>query len=202
VSEAPCIGLSEFALHRLLRPEEASGGLSLLEGGALWVRVEGEMRVNLEGALLISEGLELRPEGSLTAVRGVGQILVAPRGQAFHLVRFRREDCCLRASSVWALDGAIAAETAMPAGSSESGPLLRLRGDGAAALRLAGEVIAVKVRPGSAQRVAAAALLGWIGEITASSDGEGVLRCMGEGALLLAQGPGPKTQRGRGDEAL
>ncbi|MBK8265992.1 MAG: hypothetical protein IPK80_32265 [Nannocystis sp.] len=200
MSEAPCIGLSEFALHRLLRPEEAGRRLSLLDGGALWLTVEGEMRVNLEGTLVISEGLEIHHDGPLALVRGVGQILIAPRGQAFHLVRFHRDDCCLRASAVWALDGAIEVAAATLPGWSEEA--LRLRGDGAAALRLAGEVIAVKVRPGAPQRVAAAGLLGWIGDLVAALDGDGVLRCEGEGALLLAQGPGSQRQRGRGDEAF
>ncbi|HRI07272.1 MAG TPA: AIM24 family protein [Nannocystaceae bacterium] len=215
MSDAELTGLTEFAFNRLLRPQEGGASLSCGASGHLMIAVRGEVAACLEGAVTLSESLQIRRlsprsrgvriDGGLAhlvGVSGEGHVVIAPQGQVFHVVRLRRDTCYLRESVVWALEGEVGVDVGLLPGSrrdgSEGVSMLRLHGDGTVALRVPGEVIAVSVRPESPQRVAGDAILGWIGGVVAVVDSTSpLLRCEGEGTVLVALAAG----RGAGGDA-
>ena len=183
-------------------------------GGLLVVSLagegEGEVAACLDGLVSISASAQIRRltprsrgarvEGGLSrlvGVRGEGCAVISPQGHVFEVFRLRRDLCYLRESMVWALEGGLEVDVGLLPGSRQAGldgvPMLRLAGDGSVAVRTPGAVIAVPVRPESPQRVAGDAIVGWIGGIggvTALAEpAEGLVRCEGEGTVLVAVGP-------------
>ena len=223
MSDVDLPGLTEFAFERLLRPLVGSGGgearisvtpaeVSDGGGGLLVVSLagEGEVAACLDGLVSISASAQIRRlsprsrgarvEGGLSRLVGVcgeGCAVISPRGQTFEVFRLRRDLCYLRESMVWALAGGLEVDVGLLPGSRQAGlegvSMLRLAGDGTAAVRTPGAVIAVPVRPESPQRVAGDALVGWIGGIggvtAVAEPAEGLVRCEGEGTVLVAVGP-------------
>lgn len=192
--------LTEFAVGRLLAPA-ASPGLSLLEGGHLLVTVDGEMLVRLDAVAVIGDGLKTRriarrvrgesealEEGPLAALEGLGQVIFARRGGGFHVLRLRHDLAYFREDAVWAFEAGLKWDHGLMPGSrgGDPLPLVRLAGDGLCAIHARGEVITLKVTPERPQRVAADALIGWIGAVVVIAEGSAPwLRCEGEGALIV-----------------
>lgn len=202
-AEPEIAGLTELAVERLVDAREG-GPFALLEGGHLIVEVDSAMLVRVDAVTLIGDGLRVRPlprriaagdapgDGPLALVDGRGGVIFAREGGTFHVVRLRRDRCFLREAALWAAEASLHWEHGvMPGtrgadGEGEGAPFVRIHGDGVVALRTVGDLITVKVTPERAQRVEPSALLGWIGNVVALAEpGLPLLRCEGEGALLL-----------------
>jgi hypothetical protein len=213
-AEPEIAGLTELAVERLLdvsrdvRGDRKPGGqqapFALLEGGHLVVEVDSAMLVRIDAVTLIGDGLRVRRmprrvaagdvpgDGPLAIVDGTGGVVFARAGGTFHVVRLRRDRCFLREAALWAAEPSLHWENGvMPGtrdgdGEGDGAPFIRIHGDGVMALRSVGDLITVKVTPERAQRVDPAALIGWIGDVVALAEpGLALLRCEGEGALLL-----------------
>jgi uncharacterized protein (AIM24 family) len=65
--------------------------------------------------------------------------------------------------------------------------LVRVAGEGMIALRVAGELLAIKVTPERPHRIHADGFVGWIGNVVpAAEPNSSFLRCEGEGAVFVA----------------
>jgi uncharacterized protein (AIM24 family) len=79
--------------------------------------------------------------------------------------------------------------------------LVRVAGEGMIALRVAGELLAIKVTPERPHRIHADGFVGWIGNVVpAAEPNSSFLRCEGEGAVFVAlptyyPAPPPEARR-------
>ncbi|MEZ4452330.1 MAG: AIM24 family protein [Nannocystaceae bacterium] len=192
--------LTEFAVDRLL-PPESTPGITLLEGGHLQVVVDGEMVVRLDAVAVIGDGLKSRriarrirgesdevTEGPLAALEGRGAVIFPRRGGGLHVLRLRHDLAYFRESALWAFESSLRWEHGLMPGTrgGEEVPLVRLGGDGLCAVHAGGSVVTIKVTPERPQRIAADALIGWIGSVVVIAEGAAsLLRCEGEGAVLV-----------------
>jgi hypothetical protein len=70
------------------------------------------------------------------------------------------------------------------------------------ALRVAGELVAVKVSPERPHRVHASGFVGWVGNVVPAAERRSpFLRCEGEGAVFVAL-PGGRANSGRPETTL
>ncbi len=195
-------GVTAFAFGRLLTPEPGTDSLSLTREGHLLVNVAGETMTRTDSLLLCSENLEIRPlnrrmQGRavpdvfrrLASLEGEGYLIIARENERFYPLRLERDLCFFVEPLLWALDASLMWDVGMLPGSRDGAaiPLVRVAGEGMIALRIAGELVAVKVSPERPHRVHASGFVGWVGNVVPSAEhGSPFLRCEGEGAVFVA----------------
>ncbi|NVB42638.1 hypothetical protein G6O69_32750 [Pseudenhygromyxa sp. WMMC2535] len=210
-SEIP--GVTSFAFSRLLTPEPGTDSLSLTHEGHLLVNVVGETMTRTDALLLCSENLEIRPlnrrmQGRavpevfrrLASLEGEGYLIISRENERFYPLRLERDLCFFVEPLLWALDASLMWDVGMlpgSRGSSESIGLVRVAGEGMIALRVAGELVAVKISPERPHRVHRDGFVGWVGNVVPSAERNSpFLRCEGEGAVFVAlpEGEGPRAE--------
>ena len=204
-------GVTAFAFGRLLTPEPGTDTLSLTREGHLLVNVAGETMTRTDALLICSENLEIRPlnrrmQGRavpdvfrrLASLEGEGYLIISREHERFYPLRLERDLCFFVEPSLWALDASLMWDVGMLPGSREGNPipLVRVAGEGMVALRVAGELVAVKVSPERPHRVHSSGFVGWVGNVVPSAErGSPFLRCEGEGAVFVAL-PGRRSSSG------
>jgi uncharacterized protein (AIM24 family) len=190
-----------FAFARLLDPGAEIPTLTLTVEGHLMVTVRGEIMVRTEPMLLQTDNLQQRPlnrrmQGRavpqvfrrLVAVAGEGHIVLSRESQHFYPLMLQRDLCFFAERYLWALEAGLMWDVGLLPGSRSRTPisLVRAAGEGAVALRVPGGIIAIKVTPDRPYRVHGRALVGWIGGVIPTVGDEAtVIRCEGEGAVLV-----------------
>ncbi len=215
-AEPDIAGLTELAVDRLLE-SHSSAPIAFLGSGHLVGEVDPSMLVRVDAGGLTGDGLRVRRlprrlpggpelgEGPLAIVDGRGKVVFARGEGRFHIVRLRRDRCYFREDALWVADPSLHWEVGVMPGSrvgdGDGELFVRVSGDGVIALRCAGDLVAVKVTPERAQRVFPSALIGWIGDVVAIAEpGLPLLRCEGEGAILLdLEGGADSSGVDRGD---
>jgi hypothetical protein len=199
-SEIP--GVTAFAFGRLLTPVPGTDTLSLTREGHLLVNVPGEIMTRTDSLLICSENLEIRPlnrrmQGRavpgvfrrLASLEGEGYLIVSREDECFYPLRLERDLCFFVEPLLWALDSSLMWDVGMLPGSREGVgiSLVRVAGEGMVALRIAGELVAVKVSPERPHRVHASGFVGWVGNVIPSVERSSpFVRCEGEGAVFVA----------------
>jgi hypothetical protein len=214
--EAEIPDVTSFAFGRLLMPEQVTETLSLTADGHLLVSVRGETMTRTDSVLVCSENLEIRPlnrrmQGRavpdvfrrLASLEGEGYLVLSRENERFYPFRLMRDLCFFVEPFLWALDSTLMWDVGMLPGSRGSRPiqLVRVAGEGAVALRVPGELVAIKVSPERPHRVHADAFVGWVGNVVPSMAEEApFLHCAGEGAVFvsLPEGDAPGS---KGDDA-
>lgn len=197
-------------------PEQVTETLSLTADGHLLVSVRGETMTRTDSVLVCSENLEIRPlnrrmQGRavpdvfrrLASLEGEGYLVLSRENERFYPFRLMRDLCFFVEPFLWALDSTLMWDVGMLPGSRGSRPiqLVRVAGEGAVALRVPGELVAIKVSPERPHRVHADAFVGWVGNVVPSMAEEApFLHCAGEGAVFvsLPEGDAPGS---KGDDA-
>ncbi|MCA9689088.1 MAG: AIM24 family protein [Nannocystaceae bacterium] len=194
--------ITQYTFDRLIGAGGETSALSRTYGGHLQVVVRGEMLVRPTRVLAADECLQLRPVASRTSapeaartfacvrVIGDGVLVVAREGGEFIPLRLREDTCFFASDALWALEPSLSWEIgALPGSRRDGAPieLVRVKGTGLVALRVASPILAVKVTPGSRRRILADALVGWIGGVVVGVDDDrDFLRCEGEGAVYVS----------------
>ena len=195
-------GVTSFAFGRLLTPEPGTETLSLTREGHLLVNVSGETMTRTDSLLLCSENLEIRPlnrrmQGRavpdvfrrLASLEGEGYLIISRERERFYPLRLERDLCFFVEPLLWALDATLMWDVGMLPGSRGTSniSLVRVAGEGMVALRVAGELVAVKVSPDRPHRVHRDGFVGWVGNVVPSAEASSpFLRCAGEGAVFVA----------------
>ena len=210
--------VTSFAFGRLLVPEQITETLALTADGHLLVSVRGEMMTRTDSVLVCSENLAIRPlnrrmQGRavpevfrrLAALAGDGYLVLSRQGERFYPVRLMRDLCFFVERYLWALDSELMWDVGMLPGSRGHGDvqLVRVAGEGMVALRVPGELVAVKVSPDKPHRVHVDGFVGWVGNVVPSLEpGSTFLSCEGEGAVFvkLFSTPAAKTPSAGGDD--
>ncbi len=198
----PILGVTTFAGNRLLTPEPGTDSLSLTADGHLLVNVSGETMTRTDALLLCSENLEIRPlnrrmQGRavpevfrrLASLEGEGYLIISRENERFYPLRLERDLCFFVEPLLWALDASLMWDVGMLPGSrgDRNISLVRVAGEGLIALRVAGELLAIKVTPERPHRIHADGFVGWIGNVVpAAEPNSPFLRCEGEGAVFVA----------------
>lgn len=198
----PIPGVTTFAANRLLTPEPGTDSLSLTSDGHLLVNVTGETMTRTDALLLCSENLEIRPlnrrmQGRavpevfrrLASLEGEGYLIISREHERFYPLRLERDLCFFVEPLLWALDASLMWDVGMLPGSrgSRNISLVRVAGEGMIALRISGELLAIKVTPERPHRVHADGFVGWIGNVVPTAEANSpFLRCEGEGAVFVA----------------
>ena len=197
-------GVTAFAFARLLNPAPHAAALSLTGEGHLMVTVAGEVMSRTDEVLLCSENLGARPlnrrmQGRavpevfqrLVSLEGQGHMVLSRGGERFYPLRLMRDLCFFVESYIWALEATLMWDVGRLPGTRLRSPisLVRVAGEGAVALRVGGELVAVKIAPRRPYRVRTAGFVGWVGNVVprvdAGRDAE-FLICEGEGAVLVS----------------
>ena len=208
VSNIP--GVTSFAFSRLLTPDPGTDSLSLTRDGHLLVNVSGETMTRTDSLLLCSENLEIRPlnrrmQGRavpdvfrrLASLEGEGYLIISRESERFYPLRLERDLCFFVEPLVWALDASLMWDVGMLPGSRGTSniSLVRVAGEGMFALRVAGELVAVKISPERPHRVHTSGFVGWVGNVVPAAERSSpFLRCEGEGAVFVAL-PGGRASR-------
>ncbi len=216
VSGAEIPGVTAFAFARLLNPLPDTASLSLTAEGHLMVTVSGEIMTRTQDLLLCSENLDARPlnrrmQGRavpevfqrLVSLEGRGHLVLGRQDERFYPLRLQRDLCFFVESYIWALEASLMWDVGRLPGSRSRDPisLVRVAGEGAVALRIPGELVAVKIAPDRPYRVHADGFVGWVGNVVphVAPDGaldERFLVCEGEGAVLVSLPPAAAYQKG------
>ncbi len=193
-----------FAFARLLNPAPDSASLSLTHDGHLMVTVSGEIMTRTEDLLLCSENLDARPlnrrmQGRavpevfqrLVSLEGRGHMVLSRGAERFYPLQLQRDLCFFVERYVWALEASLMWDVGRLPGSRLIAPipLVRVAGEGAVALRVRGELVAVKIAPNRPYRVLDAGFVGWVGNVIPRVDAHrdpSFLVCEGEGAILVS----------------
>lgn len=196
-------GVTSFAFSRLLTPDEASEPLSLTEDGHLRVSISGETMTRTDALLLCSENVQVRPlnrrmQGRavpevfsrLVAIEGQGYLVLSREDQRFYPIRLERDLCFFVERNLWALDASLMWDVGVLPGTRSGGEpisLIRVAGEGQVAIRVGGELVAIKVSPDRPHRVRADAFVGWVGNVIPAAERDGrFVRCEGEGAVFAS----------------
>ena len=194
-------GVTEFAFGRLLSPDDAPEPLVLTDDGHLLVAIRGETMTRTDSMLLCTENLEIRPlnrrmQGRavpevfrrLVVTDGDGYLLLAREKETFHILRLERDLCFFVEKYLWSLDSTLMWDVGVLPGSRSSGPipLVRAAGEGLLAIRVPGEIVAIKVSNEHPHRVHESGLVGWVGNVIAQHEPDvPFLHCEGEGAVFV-----------------
>lgn len=194
--------VTSFAFARLLTPEDQSGPLELTREGHLLVSVRGETMTRTDALLLCSDNLAIKPlnrrmQGRavpevfrrLASLEGDGYLVVSREDEQFYPLRLARDLCFFVEPFLWALESTLMWDVGMLPGSRGGAniQLVRVAGEGLVAIRVPGELVAVKVSPDRPHRVRASGLVGWVGNVVPSVDPNSeFLRCEGEGAVFVS----------------
>lgn len=202
-------GVTAFAFARLLNPAPDAASLSLTGDGHLMVTVSGEVMSRTEDMLLCSENLDARPlnrrmQGRavpevfqrLVSLEGQGHMVLSCGDERFYPLRLQRDLCFFVEGYIWALESTLMWDVGRLPGTRLHNPvsLIRVAGEGAVALRVRGELVAVKVAPNRPYRVRTEGFVGWVGNVVPRIDlgrNSAFLVCEGEGAVLVSL-PGRK----------
>jgi len=202
--------VTEFAYGRLLNPPPEAGPVALTADGHLLVVVRGELMTRTDSMLLCSENLEIRPlkrrmQGRavpdvfqrLAALEGEGYLILSREREGFHILRLHRDLCFFVEHYLWVLESTLMWDVGVLPGSRVDGPisLVRAAGEGVVALRVPGQLVAVKVGMDRPHRVRIDGFVGWVGNVIVSMEPDvPFLRCEGEGAVFV--GLPPQTSEG------
>lgn len=205
-------GVTDFAYSHLLNPEKEAAALSMTSDGHLMVRVSGEFMARTDALLLCSENLGSRPlnrrmQGRdvpevfrrLVSLEGEGHMVLSREDEYFHALQLRRDLCFFVEHYLWALESTLMWDVGQLPGSRSSHdiPLVRAAGEGALAVRVPGELFAVKISEERPYRVHLDAFVGWVGNVVPRMErGVPFLHCEGEGAVFVSlprPGSGKKT---------
>ena len=195
-------GVTSFAFSRLLTPDESAATLALTDEGHLRVAIAGETMTRTDSMLLCSENVQVRPlnrrmQGRavpevfqrLVAVEGHGYLVLSREDENFYALRLERDLCFFVERNLWALDASLMWDVGVVPGSRARGAiaLVRVAGEGQVALRVAGELVAIKISKDRPHRVRRDAFVGWVGNVipTALADSDFV-HCEGEGAVFAS----------------
>lgn len=221
VSEAPVLepntpDLASFAAERLLSPAAQLDTIGLTREGHLLVNVRGETLTRTDALLLCSENIAIRPlnrrmQGRavpevfkrLASLAGEGFLVLSREREHFHAMRLRRDLCFFVERYLWALDSTLMWDVGMLPGSRghRDVSLVRVAGEGLVAIRVPGELVAVKISHERAHRVHVDAFVGWVGNVVPTLERDvPYLRCDGEGAVFVSLPPGEARREGPGVE--
>ncbi len=197
-------GVTAFAFARLLNPAPDAAALSLTSEGHLMVTVSGEVMSRTDDLLLCSENLDARPlnrrmQGRavpevfqrLVSLEGQGHMVLCRGDERFYPLRLQRDLCFFVESYIWALESTLMWDVGRLPGTRLHNPisLVRVAGEGAVALRMRGELVAVKIAPKRPYRVRTRGFVGWVGNVVPRIDlgrDPDFLVCEGEGAVLVS----------------
>ncbi len=199
--DAAAPSLTEFALSCMLEPDDHGQSLVRTAEGHLLVRVAGETMTRIDGLLVCTDNLVIRPlarrmQGRvvpevfarLAALAGEGYVLLAHGGEHFHVVRLEGDLCFFVERYLWAMEPGLLWDVGVVPGTRRDAPipLVRAAGEGALAFRAPGRIATVKVAEDRPVRIARRRLVGWVGAVVPAADPSGpFLRCEGEGAVLV-----------------
>lgn len=198
----PIPGVTSFAFSRLLTPDASAEALALTDEGHLRVSIRGETMTRTDALLLCSENVQVRPlnrrmQGRavpevfrrLVAVEGDGYLVLSRESERFYPLRLERDLCFFVERHLWAIDASLMWDVGTLPGTRETGgiSLVRVAGEGQVAIRVGGELVAIKVSQDRPHRVRAGAFVGWVGNVIpqAMADGDFV-HCEGEGAVFAS----------------
>jgi hypothetical protein len=197
--------LAAFAAERLLSPSTQAETIGLTREGHLLVNVRGETLTRTDALLLCSENVAIRPlnrrmQGRavpevfkrLASLAGEGFLVLSRQHERFHAMRLRRDLCFFVERYLWALDATLMWDVGMIPGSRGHGDvsLVRVAGEGLVAIRVPGELVAVKISHERAHRVHVDAFVGWVGNVVPTLERDvPYLRCDGEGAVFVSLPP-------------
>lgn len=202
-SPASIPGVTEFAFGRLLNPEdEDAAPLSLTAEGHLMVRVRGEMMSRTDALLVCSENLETRPlnrrmQGRavpdvfrrLVSLEGEGHMVLSREDEHFFPLQLHRDLCFFVEHYLWALEATLMWDVGQLPGSRgvREMALVRAAGEGLMALRVPGELVAIKIAGERPYRVHVAGFIGWVGNVVPRMERDvPYLHCEGEGAVFVS----------------
>ncbi len=204
-------GVTEFAFGRLLNPERNMPHLSLTTEGHLMVRVRGEMMSRTDALLLCSENLETRPlnrrmQGRavpevfrrLVSLEGEGHMVISHQNERFYPLQLHRDLCFFVEQYLWALEATLMWDVGQLPGSRQNHrlSLVRAAGAGLVALRVPGELVAIKVATDRPYRIHVDGFVGWVGNVVPRMERDvPYLHCEGEGAVFVSL-PGAKPAGG------
>ena len=197
--------VTAFAFARLLNPSSTTASLMLTTEGHLMVTVRGEIMTRTEALLLSSENLAARPLNRrmlgravpevfqrLVSLEGEGHMVLGRGNEHFYPLMLARDLCFFVEQYIWAIESSLMWDVGLLPGSRQRNPiqLVRAAGEGAVALRVPGELVAVKVAPERPYRVRDIGFVGWVGNVIPQVDPstppeETFLVCHGEGAVLM-----------------
>ncbi len=205
-------GVTAFAFARLLNPAPDAASLSLTADGHLMVTVSGEVMSRTDDVLLASENLDARPlnrrmQGRavpevfqrLVSLEGQGHMVLSRADERFYPLLLQRDLCFFVESYIWALEATLMWDVGRLPGTRLLTPisLVRVAGEGAVALRVHGELVAVKIAPNRPYRVRIEGFVGWVGNVVPQVDvrhDPSFLLCEGEGAVLVSLPGGPRDE--------
>lgn len=215
-ASVPIPGVTEFAFGRLLNPEEDAAPLSLTAEGHLMVRVRGEMMSRTDALLVCSENLETRPlnrrmQGRavpevfrrLVSLEGEGHMVLSREEERFYPLQLHRDLCFFVEHFLWALEATLMWDVGQLPGSRgvREMALVRAAGEGLLALRVPGELVAIKIANDRPYRVHVAGFVGWVGNVVPRMERDvPYLHCEGEGAVFVSL-PGSGTVATTGGRA-
>lgn len=196
-------GVTAFAFARLLNPAPGVATLTLTHEGHLMITLSGELVARTDALLLASENLETRPlkrrmQGRavpdvfhrLVTLEGEGHMILAREDESFYPLQLQRDLCFFVEERVWAIESSLMWDAGLVPGSRSSAspiPLVRIAGEGKIALRVPGELVAIKIAPHRPYRVRDRGFVGWVGNVVPRMVGRyGFVHCEGEGAALVS----------------
>lgn len=205
-SGADIPSVTAFAFARLLNPAPDSASLVLTTEGHLMVTVRGEIMSRTDALLLRSENIDARPLNRrmlgravpevfqrLVSLEGDGHMVLSRGAEQFYPLMLQRDLCFFVEQYIWAIESSLMWDVGLLPGSRQRKPiqLVRAAGEGAVALRVPGELVAVKIAPDRPYRVRDVGFIGWVGNVIAQVDPatdieETFLVCEGEGAVLMS----------------
>ncbi|MEX1362055.1 MAG: hypothetical protein AB1Z98_02965 [Nannocystaceae bacterium] len=207
-------GVTEFAFARLLNPEEPAASLSLTAEGHLMVRVNGEMMSRTDALLVCSENLETRPlnrrmQGRavpevfrrLVSLEGEGHMVLSHEDERFFPLQLQRDLCFFVEQYLWALESTLMWDVGALPGSrgAREMNLVRAAGEGLLALRVPGELTAIKIAHERPYRVHIDGFVGWVGNGVPRMELDvPYLHCEGEGAVFVSLPGTSSTTSGGG----
>jgi hypothetical protein len=213
-SGADIPSVTAFAFARLLNPAPDSASLVLTTEGHLMITVRGEIMARTDALLLSSENIAARPLNRrmlgravpevfqrLVSLEGDGHLVLSRGFEQFYPLMLQRDLCFFVEQYLWAVEASLMWDVGLVPGSRQRSPiqLVRAAGEGAVALRVPGELVAVKIAPERPYRVRDVGFIGWVGNVIAQVDpstspDETFLVCEGEGAVLMSL-PGAGTTK-------
>lgn len=204
--------VTAFTFARLLNPDDRADTLELTREGHLVVTVRGEILARIDSLLLGSQNLEPRPvhrrmQGReisevfqrLVCLEGEGHMVLGCDGERYFLLELRRDLCFFAERYLWAVECSLMWDVGVLPGSRPHEPiaLVRLAGAGSLALRVPGDLVAIKIALHRPYRVRRERFVGWVGSVVPRLQDPDFLHCEGEGAVLVTL---PGSGRGTGAE--
>jgi len=201
---SPAQPVTAFAAARLLRHDDSASSFALAPGGALAIRVRGELYTRTDGLVSSMGQLAFEPakrrqrgvvtdhpfgtgEAQMFLAKGEGQLIAIPRGARFHALALDADILYVREDAIYAFDAGLHWENGRAPGGEPV--LVQFRGTGCVALRTLREPFCVKLEPEQTLFAEATSLVGWIGRVVpralpAEPGTPRFLECTGEGVLI------------------